>query len=206
MHLQELHVDHNNLYGVPPWCLGNMTSLQVLNISSNQLTGNISSPPLKHLKSIQELKLSNNYFQIPISLGPLYNHSNLKIFDSENNQIYAQTESHSLTPKFQLNSIILSHGSGVTFPKFLYHQHDLKHVNLSHINLRGEFPNWLSENNTKLQTLVLVNNYLSGTFQMPKHAHRHLTYLDVSDNFFQVHIPGEIGVYLPSLNSLNFSF
>lgn len=206
MHLQELHVDHNNRYGVPPWCLGNMTSLQVLNISSNQLTGNISSPPLKHLKSIQELKLSNNYFQIPISLGPFYNHSNLKIFDSENNQIYAQTESHSLTPKFQLNSIILSHGSGVTFPKFLYHQHDLKHVNLSHINLRGEFPNWLSENNTKLQTLVQVNNYLSGIFQMPKHARRQLTYLDVSDNFFQVHIPGEIGVYLPSLNSLNFSF
>ncbi|KAH9659760.1 Receptor-like protein 13 [Citrus sinensis] len=171
--LRELHIDNNDLRGSLPLCLANLTSLRVLDVSYNQLTENISSSPLVHLTSIEELILSNNhFFQIPISLEPLFNLSKLKTFDGE---ICAETESHyiSLTPKFQLTSISLS--------------------------------GYIDENNTNLETLLLANNSLFGSFRMPIHSHQKLARLDVSKNFFQGHIPVEIGTYLPCLMDLNLS-
>ncbi|GAY68680.1 hypothetical protein CUMW_266060 [Citrus unshiu] len=208
VHLQELYIDNNDLRGSLPRCLANMTSLRILDVSSNQLTGSISSSPLVHLTSIEELMLLNNHFQIPISLEPLFNHSRLKIFYAYNNEINVEiTESHSLTaPNFQLSHLSLSSGYGdsVTFPKFLYHQHDLEFVDLSHIKMNGEFPTWLLENNTKLEYLFLVNDSLAGPFRLPILSHK-LGTLDVSNNNFRGHIPLEIGDFLPNLISFNIS-
>ncbi|KAL5840072.1 hypothetical protein ACOSQ4_012680 [Xanthoceras sorbifolium] len=94
VHLQELGLSYNDLSGSLPWCFANLTSLQVLDISFNQFSGNISSSSLKALTFIQELCLSDNRFQIPISLEPFFNHSKLKSFYSDNNEIY--TDSHIL--------------------------------------------------------------------------------------------------------------
>ncbi|TXG61931.1 hypothetical protein EZV62_013294 [Acer yangbiense] len=226
-HLQHLYLSYNDIRGSLPWCFGNLTSLQVLLLSSNQFSGNISPlraltsiqqlslssnqfsgniSPLTALTSIQQLSLSDNQFQIPISLEPFFNHSKLKYFDGDNNQIYADTaESHfSITPKFQLNSLYLSGCRDcVTFPKFLYHQHDLFLVDLSHNNLTGEFPNWLLDNNTNLRKLALVKNSLTGPLHLP--THQNLTSLDISNNFFHGNIPIQVGAYLPMLWSLNIS-
>ncbi|KAK9229944.1 hypothetical protein WN944_022910 [Citrus x changshan-huyou] len=87
---QELYIDNNDLRGSLPWCLANMTSLRILDVFANQLTGSISSSPLVHLTSIEELYLSNNHLRIPISLEPLFNHSRLKIFRTYNNEINAE--------------------------------------------------------------------------------------------------------------------
>ena len=186
-----------------PWCLANLTYLRLLDVSFNQLTENISSSPLMNLTYIEELWLSNNHFQISISLEPFFNHSKLKFFDGD---IYAEIEtSHSsLTPKFQLTSISLfGHGDSGIFPKFLYHQHDLEYVDLSHLNLTREFPNWLLEKNKKLKRLSLVNISLFGPFPLPIHCHKNLRVLDVSNNKLQGHIPIEIGEVLPNLVVLN---
>ncbi|XP_044471758.1 receptor-like protein 13 isoform X2 [Mangifera indica] len=206
VHLQKLYIDSNNLWGTLPSCLANLTSLQQLYISSNQIMGNISLSPLKDLTSLKVLHISNNLFQIPISLNSFFNLSNLKDFESENNQLYVETMSDSLIPKFQLNFITLSgYGNVGAYPKFLYHQHDLQNVYLSHINLGGNFPYWLLYSNTQLQTLHLVNNSLSGTFQMSFEANLNLTTLDVSFNFFHGQILKDIGAKLPNLMSLNMS-
>ncbi|KAH9753648.1 Receptor-like protein 13 [Citrus sinensis] len=209
VHLQELYIYNNDLRGSLPWCMANMTSLRILYVSSNQLTGSISSSPLVHLTSIEELHLSNNHFQIPISLEPLFNHSRLKVFWAKNNEINAEiTQSPSLTaPNFQLSRLSLSsgYGDGVIFPKFLYHQHDLEYVDLSHMKMNGEFPTWLLENNTNLESLFLVNDSLAGPFRLPIHSHKRLRLLDISNNNFRGHIPVEIGDVLPGLFSLNIS-
>lgn len=86
-------------------------------------------------------------------IEPLFNHSKFKIFYGD---IYAKIgSSHSSsTPQFQLSSISLSgHGANGTFSKFLlpimFH--------CSHLNMTGEFPTWMLENNRKLKRLSLVN-------------------------------------------------
>lgn len=206
-HLQELDISYNNLNGSLPSCFSNLTNLQALNISFNHLTGNISLSPIGSLTSIRDLKLSDNHFQIPISLGPFFNLSNLKNLNGDRNELYESTELvHNLIPRFQLQRLSLAcTGSSWTFPKFLYYQHDLQFVDLSHIKMTGEFPSWLLQNNTKLEELYLVNNSLSGSLQLPNDSRVNLSYLDISRNHIQNKIPIEIGACFPRLMFLNLS-
>ncbi|KAF2317548.1 hypothetical protein GH714_024353 [Hevea brasiliensis] len=150
------------------------------------------------------LQLSSNLFRIPISLLPFFNHSKLKRLNCHENEIYADIDVPTLTPKFQLRTLDLSgQGDGGVFPKFFYYQHKLEYVDMSNIKMKGEFPHWLIRNNTKLYILYLHNPSLSGPLQLPIHSHVYFSYLDISDNNFNGSIPTEIGVCFPSLNSLN---
>uniref|UniRef100_A0A6N2KGT4 Leucine-rich repeat-containing N-terminal plant-type domain-containing protein n=1 Tax=Salix viminalis TaxID=40686 RepID=A0A6N2KGT4_SALVM len=178
-HLQDLYLYDNDLSGVLPMCLANLTSLQHLDLSSN------------HLK-------------IPLSLSPLYNLSKLKNLEGSGNEIYADEDDHDVSPKFQLESLSLRcHGQGAgAFPKFLYSQSNLQYLDLTNIHIKGEFPNWLIENNTYLEDLQLHNCSLFGPFLLPKNPHVHLAFLGVSMNYFQGQIPAKIGAYLPWLRSL----
>ncbi|KAJ6863436.1 hypothetical protein NC652_040092 [Populus alba x Populus x berolinensis] len=205
--LQELDISHNDLNGSLPSCLSNLTNLQVLDISFNNFTGNISLSPIGSLASIQDLKISDNHFRIPISLGPFFNLSKLKYLNGDRNEIYESTELvHNLIPRFQLQSLSLAcTGSGKTFPKYLYYQHDLQFVDLSNIKMTGEFPSWLLQNNTKLEVLYLVNNSLSGSFQLANHSLTSLLHLDISRNRIHNQIPTEIGACFPRLVFLNLS-
>jgi len=130
---------HNDISGFLPPCLANLTSLQRLDLSFN------------HLK-------------IPMSLSPLYNLSKLKYFDGSGNEIFAEEDDHNLSPKFQLKSLYLSSGGQGTraFPKFLYHQFSLQSLDLTNIQIKGEFPNWLIWNMSSLDFLDLSGNNFSG--------------------------------------------
>ncbi|KAA3490650.1 leucine-rich repeat receptor protein kinase MSP1-like [Gossypium australe] len=202
--LRELFISGNNLKGSLPMCFSNLTSLEILDLSFNDLSGNISA--LKSLASLQWLDLSYNKLQIPSSLGYLFNLSKLQYLSASNNIIYVD-EMHSVAPRFQLREISLSCcGNGGSFPQFLNHQHDLVDVTLSHTHFKvNQFPFWLLENNTNLKRLYLVNCSLSGPFQVPFPSHLVLEDLDISNNFFSGNIPTEIGARLPSLSSLNMS-
>jgi Leucine-rich repeat (LRR) protein len=142
-----------------------------------------------------------------MSLSPLYNLSKLKYFDGSSNEIYAEEDDHNLSPKFQLESLYLnSRGQGLrAFPKFLYHQVNLQYMDLTNIHIKGEFPNWLIENNTYLKRLSLENGSISGPFLLPKSSHVNLSFLSISMNHFQGQIPSEIGAYLPGLEVLLMS-
>uniref|UniRef100_A0A2C9WA46 Leucine-rich repeat-containing N-terminal plant-type domain-containing protein n=1 Tax=Manihot esculenta TaxID=3983 RepID=A0A2C9WA46_MANES len=205
-HLQMLDISHNDLSGNLLLCLANLTSLRQLDLSFNHFIGNFSSSPLGGLTNLEHLSLSNNLFQIPISLSPFFNHSKLKYIESRGNKIFAETDDQYLNPRFQLESFVLSDGGyhGV-FPKFLYHQHNLQVVDLSHNQMREGFPSWLLQNNTKLEELYLINNSLSGPLKLPIHSHMNLSWLDISNNFFQGFIIPEIGTCLPRLTHLNMS-
>ncbi|KAL4296192.1 hypothetical protein GQ457_12G024140 [Hibiscus cannabinus] len=182
INLQELDLSYNDFKGNLPKCFSNLTSLEMLNLSSN-------------------------HFRIPISLEPLFNLSKLKSISAYDNVIYAETQIPFLAPRFQLEYISLSCcGEVGPFPGFLYHQHDLQSLHLSNIFFEGnQFPNWLLDNNTKLESMYLTNSSLSGPLQLPLASHTHLSYLDVSNNFLNASIPTEIGEQLPSLVFLNMS-
>jgi len=175
-------------------------------MSSNDLSG-LLPPCLANLTSLQRLDLSYNHLKIPVSLSPLYNLSRLKFFYGSGNEIFEEEDDHNLSPKFQLESLYLSsigQGAGA-LPKFLYHQFNLQSLDLTNIQIKGEFPNWLIENNTYLQELNLENCSLSGPFLLPKNSHVNLSFLSISMNHFQGQIPSEIGARFPGLEVLSMS-
>ncbi|KAM7262802.1 hypothetical protein ACFE04_000485 [Oxalis oulophora] len=205
-HVQTLDLSNNNLVGNLPACMANLTSLQWLELSGNQFTGNITESPIASLTSIQELYLSDNDFQIPSSFGPLYNHSKLNTFIGDGNEIYGDIVPQSWVPKFQLNILYLScHGNVGAIPDFLFHQHDLKLVAISHFHFKGEFPYWLLDNNTGMTALNLVNNSLSGHVFSPSHSLMSLEELDISNNLLNGEIPMNFGTFFPNLMTLNMS-
>ncbi|KAL4340836.1 hypothetical protein GQ457_08G000280 [Hibiscus cannabinus] len=199
-----LEMSNNHLMGNLPECISNFTSLERLDLSSNHISGQVSV--FESLTSLKELRLSDNYFHIPSSLGPFFNLSELRYFNADNNIIYAESQMQALVPTFQLNAISLSCcGDAGQLPQFLYHQRNLQFVRFSNLNLRGDFPNWLLQNNTNLQSLNLANNSLLGSFELSFLPHTGLSSLDISQNFFHGKLPTEIGAKLPSLSYLNMS-
>jgi Leucine-rich repeat (LRR) protein len=142
-----------------------------------------------------------------MSLNPLYNLAKLKSFYGSGNEIYVEEDDHNLNSKFQLEFLDLRGcGQGArAFSKFLYHKVNLKYGDLTNIQMKGEFPNWLIENNTYLHYLYLENCSLSGPFLLPKNSHVNLPILSISMNYFQGQIPSEIEDHLPGLEVLLMS-
>jgi len=208
--LKQLDLARNNFGGSLPDCLGNLSSLQLLDVSDNQFTGNIAFGPLTNLISLQFLSLSNNLFDVPISMKPFLNHSSLKFFSSENNRLVKEPAAFdNLIPKFQLvffhlSSSPTSEALNVNIPNFLYYQYNLRALGLSH-NITGMFPSWLLKNNTRMEQLYLSENSFVGTLQLPDHLYPTMTELDISNNNMNGQIPKDICSIFPNLNNLKMA-
>ncbi|KAL5730636.1 hypothetical protein ACHQM5_003436 [Ranunculus cassubicifolius] len=182
--LKELDLSENMFEGTLPPCLRNLTSLTMVDLSQNRLSGNIPPSLISTLKSLQFISLSENLLESNFSFTPLVDH------------------------KFQLRFLDLSNCrlrfSSTDLLRFLHNQHDLIFVDLSHNSLNGRFPDWLVENNTKLEVLNLRNNSISGRIYFSlKHHTMHS--IDISNNQFEGEVQQNIGDALPKLKFLNFS-
>ena len=141
--LEELDLTTNNFEGILPPCLTNLTSLWLLDISSNRFNGNLSLSPVASWISLEYIDLSYNLFEGLFSFSLFANHSKLKVIQlfSDNNKLDIETENPSWDPLFQLKVLALSNcninkPSG-NIPKFLFDQHELEVVDISH-NKRSE--------------------------------------------------------------------
>ncbi|XP_058181093.1 cuscuta receptor 1-like isoform X2 [Rhododendron vialii] len=199
--LRELDVTESGFGDTLPWCLANLTSLRLLDITSNHFTGNIARSPLINLTSLEYLAISNNDFEVPISFKSFFNHSKLVFIESLNNTLLEEEDILATSPSFQLIGLCLSNSehSHIThsFPPFLYYQHDLLLVKLSHFT--GKFPYWLLDNNTRMETLFLSNNSFGGPLLLPSRHIRNLILLDISNNYLEGFLPYKIAGPFPSL-------
>ncbi|KAG6675430.1 hypothetical protein I3842_15G100800 [Carya illinoinensis] len=187
MNLQELDLSHNNFEGILPACLANMTELRIFGISSNCFNGSIDLSPLPSLKSLEYIDLSHNYFN-PITFSSFFNLSKLEVIFSDGNKLVDETLSQRWNLGFQLKvfscSSCLSTKSSRIITRF-FHQFDLQVLHLPHNNLAEQFPTWLLEKYTRLAVLILRNNSLTGTLQLPNHHIPNLLVLDISFNNIQ---------------------
>ncbi|GLU08956.1 hypothetical protein SLE2022_258370 [Rubroshorea leprosula] len=208
--LKELNLRGNELSENLPSCLGNLTSLRLLDISQNQFTGNIASSPLTHLTLLLYLSISNNHFQVPSSFKSFANHSNLKIFLSNFNQLVSETDHvQTRVSKFQPSVFSLSNCRAkenlIKPPSFLYNQYNLKLVDLSFNKFGRVLPYWLFENNTRLQVFLVNNNSFMGPFQLPSHPSLNIIGIDISNNQIQGQIPSNISLIFPFVENLLLS-
>ncbi|KAL1202003.1 Receptor-like protein 1 [Cardamine amara subsp. amara] len=198
MHLRELDLSQNALTSMP-YCLRNLTRLRTLDLSDNQLNGNLSSFVFGLPSALEYLSLLANDFNGSFWFNSLVNHTRLTVFklSSRVGMIPDHTE-RSWVPLFQLKMLKLQNFIiGNAIPGFLVHQHDLCFIDISYSQLTGSFPAWLLQNNTRLQTMLLNNNSLT-ELQLPRLVHG-LQVLDISSNRIHGSVQKDIGIVFPNL-------
>ncbi|XP_041016838.1 receptor-like protein 15 isoform X1 [Juglans microcarpa x Juglans regia] len=212
--LEELDISGNDFQGTLPRCINNMSSLRVLDISRNRFIGNLSSSLVASLSptAIEYIDLSYNLFEGLFSFSLFANHSKLKVvrFMNVNNKLEIETENPvGWTPLFQLKALLLRNCNlnklTGNVPKFLFDQHVLEVVDLSHNKLKGSFPFWLPENNTGLRLLNLRNNSFEGRIYLQPEHHINVSWMDVSGNHLNGRLQENIGNIMPYLKTLNLS-
>ncbi|KAL5836699.1 hypothetical protein ACOSQ3_013868 [Xanthoceras sorbifolium] len=181
----------NNFEGHLPTCLNNLTNIRALDLSSNQLSGNISFVIEILATSLEYLSLEHNNFE-SLFLSP------------RNSTLQVQETKNFLQPPNQLKVLHLSNCNLHAIPSFVMYQHSLEFIDLSHNKMVGTFPTWLLHNNTRLQGMNLRNNSFMGSLQLPNSTHD-LLHLDISTNNMKGQLPKNIGTILPRLSYLNLS-
>ncbi|GLT90611.1 hypothetical protein SLE2022_085340 [Rubroshorea leprosula] len=208
--LEEMDLSGNELVGILPSCLANLTSLRLLDISQNLFTGNVASSPLINLILLRYLSISTNKFQVPDSFKSFANHSNLKVFISDFNQLVPEHDHvQTKVPKFQPRVLSLSNCRAneelTKPPSLLYYLYDLRYVDLSSDQFMGALPYWLFENNTRLQVAIMKNNSFMGSFHLPSQPNLDVREIDISNNQIQGEFPLNISMIFPYLTWLFLS-
>ncbi|GLT68957.1 hypothetical protein SLA2020_411470 [Shorea laevis] len=208
--LEEIDLSGNELVGILPSCLANLTSLRLLDISQNLFTGNVASSPLINLIMLRYLSISTNKFQVPDSFKSFANHSNLKVFFSDFNQLVPEHDQvQTRVPKFQPRVLSLSNCKAneelTKPPSLLYYLYDLRYVDLSFDQFMGALPYWLFENNTRLKVAIMKNNSFMGSFHLPSQPNLDVWEIDISNNQIQGEISLNISMIFPYLTWLSLS-
>ena len=188
--LEWLFLNDNQLTGKIPAELGNIANLQTLSLGENQLSGRIPAE-LGNLSNLGALILYKNQLtdEIPAELGSL---ANLGFLSLNGNQLTDEipAELGSLA-----NLLILSlHDNQLTgkIPTDLCNLYSLDGLYLSDNQLTGEIPAELG-NLATLQQLHLSNNQLTGTIPAELGNLGNLAGLDIQGNQLMGEIPAELG-------------
>ncbi|KAF2295886.1 hypothetical protein GH714_034870 [Hevea brasiliensis] len=189
-HLQtliSLDISYNNIHGeIPGVGFANLSNLVSLSMHGNSFNGPIP-PSLFSLRHLEELDMSYNL--IEGTLGNNFgNLSNLKQLDLGANSIHGEipTQIGNLT-NLQWLSLFRNKISGA-IPPSLSHLKSLKELNLGQNFLTMELPTEIG-NLSNIRWLQLCNNNLSGEIPPSIQKMEQLEVLDLENNLFAGEIP-----------------
>ena len=180
------------LRGRLPHELGNLTSLEWLDLSINRINGELRQEleKLVTLTRLRHLDLSRNNMtgEIPHELGNL---ASLEQLVLSGNKLIGEIP-HSLTELTKLEWLILSENSlAGRIPDELGNLTNLRHLDLSGNQLTGEIPRELG-NLTNLRHLDLSGNQLTGEIPRELGNLTNLQHLDLIGNQLTGEIPREL--------------
>ena len=188
--LRLLHLSFNNLSGSIPSELGNLSNLKSLYLDGNGLSGSIPSE-LGNLSNLRGLYLDDNNLsgEIPSSLGNL---SNLQVLYLDNNQLSGSIPSE-LGNLSNLRGLRLGINplSG-SIPSSLGNLSNLESLDLYQNQLSGSIPSELG-NLSNLKSLWLGYNPLSGSIPSSLGNLSNLERLRLYNNNLSGSIPSELG-------------
>ncbi|RWR78886.1 receptor-like protein 12 [Cinnamomum micranthum f. kanehirae] len=177
------------------------SSLLVLDLSNNMLQGPIPSSLFK-LTGLEILRLSSNNLSGTMNLLLLQNIRNLSYFSLSNNRLSINASGTS-TSFPQLLGLELSSCNLREFPQFLKNQSELYYLDLSNNRIDGEIPNWIWwAGNGYLSYLNLSHNLLYSLEEPTVDLSlSHLLLLDLNSNKLQ----GSVPIPPPSVAILDYS-
>ncbi|XP_039162651.1 receptor-like protein 15 [Eucalyptus grandis] len=217
--LESLDLSNNSFTGeIPETLTKDCPNLEVLDLLDNNLANDALSD-IARMTSVMALDIgfgglsASKLLEGSHSLASLANNSNLEVFHLFDNcyPLEVNTEDHTWFPSFQLkvfslSNCVLNKDANGVIPSFLKGQYDLRGVQLNHNGMKGNFPNWLLNNNVNLERLELTGNELSGAFHLPSNLSlANMWLFDVSANIIKGELPSSISSILPNLQFLNFS-
>lgn len=188
--LQNLDLYKNQLTGEIPVELGNLVHLQYLRLSSNQLSGNIPST-LGNLINLQNLILYENQLSgsIPLGLGSL---ANLQVISLDKNLLSGEIPVQlGNLANLQVLALRNNQLSG-EIPASLGNLTKLRYLYLHANQLSGSIPTELG-NLTNLQEIRLSENQLSGSIPTTFGNLSNLGFLILSSNQLNGEIPASLG-------------
>jgi Leucine-rich repeat (LRR) protein len=180
----------NNLVGTIPAALGNLTSLQFLNLNQNQLSGSIPAE-LGNLVDLQQLYLSYNQLSgtIPASLGNLTALQTLMLpYNQLTGSIPAQLGNLINLEQFWLSGNQLSGSIPASFGSMT----KMRILHLDNCGLGGSIPAELG-NLAELTELFLYNSLYNGSIPASLGNLKKLQRLWLTGNQLSGSIPAELG-------------
>jgi hypothetical protein len=158
-HVSGINLGYNQLTGILPPELGNLSHLRVLGLTTNRLHGSIPAE-VRNLSELVSLEMGGNRLEspLPAELGDL---PNLRSLSLGNNKLSGSIPS-ALGNIKSLESLVLSYNQfSSAIPTELGNLTNLRILYLSHNMLSGDIPAAL-DNLSKLDELDLSYNQLSG--------------------------------------------
>lgn len=200
--LLQLHLEDNLLYGPIPPNILNLVNLTYLNLSVNFLNGSIP-PDISRLKKLQRVYFSNNFLsgEIPPSLGEI---PQLGLVDLSRN-MFSGSIPETLANLSQLRKLMLhnNHLSG-TIPTSIGRCVNLEVLDLSHNRLTGTIPSEVAGLASLKIYLNLSSNFLAGSLPVELSKMDMILALDISANNLSGTIPPQLGSCI-ALEYLNLS-
>ncbi|KAL6290162.1 hypothetical protein ACE6H2_007672 [Prunus campanulata] len=161
--LEELYLPYNQLVGSLP-DLTNLSSLEILELNNNQLSGVISGTHFSKLSKLQSLDLSSNSLVLDIHADWI--------------------------PPFQLDFINLgSCKMGPNFPKWLQTQKNFSYLDISDAGISDILPSWFWSLCRNVTFMNLTSNQIAGTFANLTLEFSYFPELHLSSNKLEGPIP-----------------
>ncbi|KAK7412461.1 hypothetical protein VNO78_03925 [Psophocarpus tetragonolobus] len=180
--IQEINLSSKNLSGNISWkYLRNMSKLEALDLSGNFLHGQVPNWFWRS-STLLVVNLSNNRLGgsiNPISQNPS-SFSPLQNLNLSNNRFTNQLH---LSAFSNLKSLDLSHNNLVALPSGFQNLSNLRHLDLSNCNIKGNIKSISSL--TSLSYLDLSNNTLNGSFPSDFPPLKNIKFLNISRNNFK---------------------
>ncbi|WJZ80914.1 hypothetical protein VitviT2T_000782 [Vitis vinifera] len=193
-----LFLGNNSFSGPIPLNIGDLSSLEVLDVSSNLLNGSIPSSMSK-LKDLRVIDLSNNQLsgKIPKNWSDL---QHLDTIDLSKNKLSGGIPSW-MCSKSSLTQLILGDNNltGELTPS-LQNCTGLSSLDLGNNRFSGEIPKWIGERMPSLEQMRLRGNMLTGDIPEQLCWLSHLHILDLAVNNLSGFIPQCLG----NLTALSF--
>ncbi|MED6189415.1 hypothetical protein PIB30_095763 [Stylosanthes scabra] len=204
LHLININLGDNSLYGKVPSSLFTLPSLHELTLSSNGFHSPLDEFPnasssqlhlvdLSHnkleghvplsffrLKGLRFLQLSENEFNGTIHLVAIHNLPSLHTLGLSNNNLYSTFPI--------MKYLLLASCKLEEFPSFLRNQSQLHALDLSNNQIHGTIPNWI----WRFESLVylnLSNNFLTSLEGPLENLNSNLYILDLHSNHLHGSVP-----------------
>ncbi|TYJ46824.1 hypothetical protein E1A91_A02G144700v1 [Gossypium mustelinum] len=160
----QLNLNYNLIEGPIPASLGQLSKLTNVGLGSNELNGTLPDS-FGQLSGLSTLDVSSNHLTGFISEAHFAKLSKLKILHLSANSFVVNLSSNWIPP-FQVRN--LGMGScylGLSFPKWLRYQKEVRYLDFSNASISGSIPDWFWDISGNLSLLNVSFNELEG--QLP---------------------------------------